>query len=499
MENGKTRKWVIAAMLLGLLMASLDNTIISASIDKVIGDLNGFEQVSWVFTAYMLAATSTMLIFGKLSDLFGRKLFYLIGISLFLIGSVLCGVAQNMDQLIVFRAIQGIGSGALMPISFAIIFTIFNDPKTAGKLSGLFGAVFGLSSVLGPQLGSFITEQFTWRWCFYINLPIGILSFLILIFALKESKAKHKPSIDYVGAILLIIATISTLLAFEWGGREYDWDSLVIIGLLGLGCLTTFLFIYVEKRVKEPLLPMSIFKNKMVSITSLIVFCQGALMFSAISYIPLFATGVLGYKNANSALTPMMFSVMAGATISGIILMKFKIRTFYVFVMFFGVISSYLLTQIPMDASKMHLVLLMMMVGLFGIGPLMSVAQNAVASNLSDRMMGIGNSVVSFWRNIGGIFGAAITATIVNQHLHESLSEKMKGIPIPKEQLKEMAKPEVLMKATNKIPQEILVTLRQSLGEAINHGFYFALAMCLIGFVLALFVGNQKIEPKSKK
>jgi len=181
---------IILAMALGMLMASLDNTIVSACIDKVIQDIHGFGKMTWVFTAYMLASTSTMLIFGKLSDLFGRKKFFLIGIGLFMVGSALCGTAASIEQLIAFRVVQGIGSGSIMPIAFSIIFTLFADPKHAAKLSGVMGAVFGLSSVAGPQIGTLIADHLSWRWCFYVNLPIGIASFLVLLFALSELTAR---------------------------------------------------------------------------------------------------------------------------------------------------------------------------------------------------------------------------------------------------------------------------------------------------------------------
>jgi EmrB/QacA subfamily drug resistance transporter len=297
---------IILSMALGLLMSSLDNTIVSASITKVIEDINGFDKVAWVFTAYMLAATSTMLVFGKMSDLFGRKRFYLIGISLFLIGSALCGVAATMNQLIWFRVIQGIGSGAIFPISFTIIYTIFADPKQAAKLSGVMGAIFGLSSVAGPQLGTWISENIGWRWCFYVNLPIGIASFLVLLFALKESRSDKKPKIDYVGTVLLIVSIVSILLGLEFGGKTYAWDSWQIIGLFVIGVVGTLAFIAVERKAEEPVLPLKIFRSRMVTGTSIICFCQGVIMFSAISYLPLYSVIVLKHVNSNGILTPMM-------------------------------------------------------------------------------------------------------------------------------------------------------------------------------------------------
>lgn len=486
-----TEFFIIVAMILGIFMASLDNTIVSSSINKVIEDLGGFDKMSWVFTAYILASTSTMLVFGKLSDIFGRKLFFLIGVALFLIGSSLCGMSENINQLILFRAIQGIGSGALLPISFTIIFSIFNDPSKAAKYTGVFAAVFGLSSVLGPQLGTWISDSLSWRWCFYVNVPLGLISFFTLLFALKETKAEKKPKIDYLGTLFLIITTISLMLVFEWGGKEYAWDSSRIISLGVVSLIGLVVFIFVEKHAKEPILPLHLFKNKVITISSFIVFCQGVLMFSAITYIPIFAVGVLGKEGSNGLLTPMMVSVMVGASLGGILISKFKFRTFYVFVMSMSMIISYFLYLIGPSTPYYKVVLLMVFLGSCGIGPLMSVAQNAVANSIPKEFLGIANSLVAFWRNIGGIFGASIMATIVNNYLIEQIKEKMK-LPSSPSGAKVTATPESLLKAGDTLPPEVAKLLKEILAGAINHGFLFALFVCSLGLFASLFIGNAK-------
>jgi len=493
--------FVVIAMVMGIFMASLDNTIVSASINNVIEDLGGFEKMSWVFTAYILASTSTMLVFGKLSDIYGRKLFFLIGVGLFVIGSSLCGMSQNIEQLIIFRAIQGVGAGALLPISFTIIFSIFSDPKKAAKMTGIFAAVFGLSSVLGPQLGTWISDGFNWRWCFYINVPLGIISFLILLFALKETKATNKPKIDILGTIFLIFTTISLMLVFEWGGKEYDWQSKQIIGLMAASVVGLISFLIIETKAEEPILPLRLFKNKVISITSFVVFCQGVLMFSSITYIPILAVGVLGKEGSNGLLTPMMVSLMAGAALGGFLISKFKFRTFYAFVMFTSVVISYLLFNVHQDTEYYKVILLMISLGFFAIGPLMSVAQNAVANSISKDLLGIANSLVAFWRNIGGIFGASIMATIVNNYLTTNLEDKMSKMNFPKEKMKAMANPEVLLHTTNQLPQEIILIMRETLASAINHGFLFAMFVSVLGLLVSLWMGNAKFtyEDKNKK
>ncbi|NBD24009.1 MDR family MFS transporter [Paenibacillus glycinis] len=487
---------IVLSMALGLLMASLDNTIVSASVNKVIENIGGFEKISWVFTAYMLAATSTMLIFGKLSDLFGRKKFYLIGISLFLIGSALCGMAQTIDQLIWFRVIQGIGSGSVFPISFSIIFTLFGDPKQAAKLSGVMGAVFGLSSVAGPQLGTLISEHFSWRWCFYVNLPIGIASMLVLLFSLRESKAERKPKIDYMGAVLLIVTTVSVLLALELGGKDYAWGSWQIIGLFAIGALGAISFLRVESKAQEPMLPLSIFKHRLVLGTSLLCFCQGFIMFSAITYLPLYATSVLGKANSNGVLTPMMASLIGGAIVAGFVSGKLKFRTVMFANMALGVVASLLLLNLSPDMPYWQVIGIMILLGLGVIGPLMSMGQSAVAMAVDARYIGISSSVVGFWRNIGGVMGASLMAVLVNASLKDSSREAIDRFQLPSDQAATLTNPETVLRGASDMPADLLAFMRGAIGNAISHGFILALFVMAAGAIIALTLGNARLQKK---
>ncbi|RKP45401.1 DHA2 family efflux MFS transporter permease subunit [Cohnella endophytica] len=496
--KGSKPKLIILAMALGLLMSSLDNTIVASCINKLSEDFNVFDKVSWVFTAYMLAATSTMLVFGKMSDLFGRKTFYLIGIGMFLIGSALCGVAQNADQLIWFRVIQGIGSGALFPISFTIIYTIFKDPKDAAKMSGVFGAIFGLSSVAGPQLGSFIAEHLGWRWNFYINVPIGLASMIILIIALKETRSEHKPKIDYLGTLFLIVTTVSLMLALEWGGKDYAWNSWQEIGLFAISAIFGAFFVAVELRAPEPVLPLSIFKNKMVLGTSILCFCQGVIMFSAITYLPFFTVGVLGRTNSNGVLTPMMASLIVGAILFGFLQSKFAFRTLMLFTMLMTIVVASLLAVVGPDASNGYMIALMILLGVGAVGPLMSVAQSSVAANVDPKYMGVSSSIVGFWRNLGGILGASIMATIVNNNLHRLISAGADKIGIPANKIGELANPELLMRAGGQLDPQIRRFLREALATAINHGFILSICVGSIGLVTAMFVGVSRLDTTKK-
>ncbi|MBE1553048.1 DHA2 family efflux MFS transporter permease subunit [Sporosarcina limicola] len=498
-ESKSNNRLIIVAMALGLLMASLDNTIVASCLNKISEDFNIFDKVSWVFTAYMLAATSTMLVFGKMSDLFGRKLFYMIGIGLFLIGSALCGVAQSADQLIWFRIIQGIGSGALLPISFAIIYTIFKDPKDAAKMAGVFGAIFGLSSVAGPQLGSFIAEHLGWRWNFYINVPIGLASMIILMISLKETRSEHKPKIDYMGTLFLIITTVSLMLALEWGGKVYAWNSWQEISLFTTSVVIGILFILVELRATEPILPLSIFKNKMVLGTSVLCFCQGVIMFSAITYLPSFTVGVLGHSNSNGILTPMMASLIAGAVLFGFLQSKFAFRTLMLFTMLMTVIVASLLSIVSSDASSGYMIALMILLGFGAVGPLMSVAQSAIAVNVDPKYIGVSSSIVGFWRNIGGILGASIMATIVNNNLARLIPVGAEKVGIPTDKIGTLANPELLMQAGVEMDPHIRAFLQEAMGTAINHGFILSICVGIIGLITAMFVGTSRLDSPKKK
>ncbi|RIE04587.1 DHA2 family efflux MFS transporter permease subunit [Cohnella faecalis] len=488
-------------MALGLLMSSLDNTIVSASVNKVLSDIGGVEQVTWIFTAYMLAATSTMLIYGKLSDMFGRKRFYLIGIGVFLLGSALCGTAQSIDQLIFYRVVQGIGSGAIFPISFSIIFTMFADPKSAAKVSGMFGAVFGLSSVAGPQLGTWISDTLGWRWCFYVNLPIGIASFLVLLVALQESRADRKPKIDYLGAVLIIVSTVSLMLALEWGGNgKYEWSSWQLIGLFALAAASAVLFVFVEKRAAEPMLPLTIFRSRMVSGTSFVVFCQGAIMFSAITYLPLLATYVFGKENSNGLLTPMMASLITGAILSGFLQSFFKFRTLMFASMSLGIVAALLLMKVSYSNPYWEIVCIMVLLGLGVVGPLMSVSQNSVASSVDPRYIGVSSSIVGFWRSIGGVVGASIMAVIVNGYMRESVKTaatefQLSANPNPAQ---DPLNYESVFRFKDHFDPQLVTFYGHEMGHAINKGFILALCVMIAGAIVALTVGPMKLQKKSE-
>jgi EmrB/QacA subfamily drug resistance transporter len=294
MRYSKRETWLtMAGVLLVMLLASLDQTIVSTAMPRIIADLQGFDRYTWVSTAYLLTSTVTVPIYGKLSDLFGRKPIFLVGIVIFLIGSALSGMSQSMTQLISFRAFQGIGAGALMPIAIAVVGDLFT-PRERGKWQGITGAVFGLASIVGPTLGGWITQNSTWRWVFYVNLPIGITAMLVLIFLMPTLRSSHvgKVSVDYIGAALLVLGTVPLLLGFTWAGTQYDWLSVQIIGLFVIAAAALVAFVIyeamLERRGGEPIIAPSLFKNSIFTVSVIVTMFFGMSLFGSIFFIPLF-------------------------------------------------------------------------------------------------------------------------------------------------------------------------------------------------------------------
>lgn len=490
---------ILISILLGFILSSLDNTIVSASMGNILADIGGLDKITWVFTTYALAGTSTMLIFGKLSDLFGRKIFYLIGIGLFLLGSALCGTAGSIEQLIVYRVIQGIGSGAIFPISLSLIFAMFNDPKDAAKISGLFGAVLGLSSIGGPLLGAWVSESFNWRWCFYINLPIGIISFVALLFTLRESRSEAKPKIDLLGALLVVIITVSAMLALELGGKDYAWSSWPIIGLFAISASATVAFYFVEQRTSEPILPLQLFKNRMVSGTSIVVFCQGAFLFSAMTYLPLYAMYVFDGFSVKLLLTPMMLSMICGSVLIGFLQFRFRVRTVMFVNMALGIGISILLMNLSHTLPHWQIISLVVVLGLGVIGPLNNISQNAVAYNVDQRYIGVSASLVGFSRSIGGVIGVSVMAVIVNLQMKSSVATAVRQFQlIPNsDPARDPLNPETVFRFKENFEPQLVSFYKLAMGNAINQGFALTLCVTIIGAIAALTVGASKLHKRS--
>jgi EmrB/QacA subfamily drug resistance transporter len=495
-------RWIVGGLMLGMLLSSLDQTIVSTAMPTVIRDLNGLNLYSWVFSIYMLTSTTGVPIFGKLADLYGRRLIYLVGMGLFVVGSALCGLSQNMTELIVFRAIQGIGAGALMPVTMTIIGDIF-PPDRRGKMQGLFGAIFGLSSVIGPAVGGFLTDNISWHWIFYVNLPFGILSAIVLAFALKESKGTEKRPIDWGGAITLSGSIIALLLALVLGGggegqeaAHYAWSSPQIIGLFAACAVLLAVFLWIESKAKEPILPLHLFKLRTISVTNIIGFLMGIGMFGAISYIPLFVQGVIGASSSNSGyiLTPLMLSMIVTSIFAGRIVTKVPFRNILVVSLAIMGIVFYLLSQMDIHTSNGTIVLYMILMGI-GMGPLMPTLTIAVQSSVGREMRGVATSSSQFFRSIGGTMGVSILGAVMTNKMTSGMQDiaaQLKGVPA--DMLGKLANPQALLspELRKAMPPDMLSAIQSVLANAIDLVFFTGLFFMAAGVLFAFLLGKAR-------
>ena len=407
-------------VLLVMLLASLDQTIVATALPRIIADLQGFDRYTWVSTAYLLTSTVMVPIYGKLSDIFGRKPLFLFGIVIFLAGSALSGASQSMNQLIAFRAFQGIGAGALIPIAIAVVGDLFT-PRERGKWQGLTGAVFGLSAIIGPTLGGWITEYSTWRWIFYVNLPIGIAALLVLIFLMPALRSKNvgKVHIDYTGAALLVLGTVALLLGFTWAGTQYAWLSPQIISLFAgsVIALTAFVLyeVMLERRGGQPIIEPSLFKNSIFSVSTIVTTIFGMGLFGSIFFIPLFVQGVVGSSATNSGLilTPLLLTSVVGSVVSGQLVSRLgKYKWLAILGMFISLAGTLLLARLDVNSGNNDVLVAMLVLGLgmgFGMSLYTLVVQNALPTKI-----GQATATLTFFRSIGGTVALAIMGSIMN-------------------------------------------------------------------------------------
>lgn len=494
-------KLVVAGLLLGILMAAMDNTIVATAMGTIVADLGGLDKFVWVTSAYMVAVMAGMPIFGKLSDMYGRKRFYIFGLIVFLFGSILCGTAQDIVQLSVYRAIQGIGGGALMPIAFTIVFDVF-PPEKRGKMTGLLGAVFGTSSVLGPLLGAYITEYISWHWIFYVNIPIGLLSLFFISRAYKESLQHSKQKIDWWGAITLVVAVVSLMFGLELGGKEYAWASPQIIGLFAVFIGFFITFIYIETKADEPVISFWMFKRRLFATSQILAFLYGGTFVILTVFIPIFVQAVYGGSatNAGLVLTPMMLGSVAGSAVSGISQTKTSFRNIMIPSVIVYAIGMYLLSTLTPDTARWLLTVYMILVG-FGVGFSFSLLPTASVHNLDPRFRGSANSTNSFFRSLGMTLGITIFGAIQNKVFTKELEEAFKGMQGGQtEGMSPLDDPRTIFEASErmKIPSFVLDKIVDAMSTSITFAFMLALIPIILAAVTSFFMGNERVEVKKE-
>jgi EmrB/QacA subfamily drug resistance transporter len=503
--SSRQRWFVVIGVMTGMFVAALEATVVGTAMPTVIASLGGLSHYSWVFSAYIVTSTVTVPVWGKLSDLYGRRLMYQLGIVVFLIGSMLSGMAMTMPQLIIFRAIQGLGAGAIIPLSMTIIGDTFTVQERA-KMQAFFSGVWGFASVVGPLIGGLITDQLSWRWVFYINLPIGIVTALIIGFSLKEPKRTQKPSIDYAGALLLMTAISLLMLALVEGGASiatlFSTENIII---LGGGIVLLIVFGWVETKAKDPIIPFALFRNRTIAVSVSAGFLAGISMFGAISFIPLFAQASLGFTatEAGSLITPLLLSWITFSVIGGRLMLKIGYRLLTLAGFAVMAMGFVLLALFNKETARFWLYFDLVLIGA-GLGMTMLTLLIAVQQAVDRTKLGVATSLNQFSRAIGGAFGVAIMGAFLTGGLIMHLNRAAEAHPeilSPAQAAEFASNPNALIvpQAKAAIAPATLAVLQDSMASSILVVFWIAAAMSGLAFFVALFLPKHnpllKAEP----
>jgi EmrB/QacA subfamily drug resistance transporter len=420
---GRTKAIILAGVLLGLFLAALDQTIVATALPAIVTEFQGIDLLSWVSTGYLLASTTMVPIYGKLSDLYGRRAILLFGIVVFLVGSCLCGIAGSMLQLIIYRIIQGIGAAALTSTAFAIPADLF-APAERARYQGLFGAVFGLSSVIGPYLGGLLTDNINWRWVFYVNMPIGIIALAFIILKMPKLASGVRAPIDWLGTLLLIVAVVPLLLGLTLDKNLYPWTSPLVLGLFAAAAIGTMLFLFVESRVPSPVLPLDLFRNRTFTLINIISVLNGAAFFAAILFLSIFMVNVVGVSAtaAGTTLIPLTFGVVFSSVVSSFLVQRIGRYKPIILVGFVIMIIGFvLLSQMSADVTTWGVTLRMIVVGL-GMGPGLPLLNLALQNAVPFEKVGTATASRQFFQQIGQTLGAAIFGVILSTTLTAQLA-----------------------------------------------------------------------------
>jgi EmrB/QacA subfamily drug resistance transporter len=491
--NRRTVLVAIGALLLGLLLAALDQTIVATALPTIVSELGGMDHLSWVVTAYLLASTAATPLWGKLGDQYGRKKLFQAAIVIFLIGSALCGMAQDMPQLIGFRALQGLGGGGLIVLSMAIVGDIV-PPRERGRYQGLFGAVFGATSVLGPLLGGFFTEHLSWRWVFYINLPIGIVALLVIATVLHIPKQVTRHTIDYLGTFLIASVATCLVLVASLGGTTWAWGSAQIITLAVVGAVLLVAFVAVERRAAEPVLPLGLFRIRTFSLVAVISFIVGFAMFGAMTYLPTFLQVVQNISPTLSGvhLLPMVLGMLVTSTASGQIVSRTgRWKVFPIAGTAVTALGLFLLHQLQQTSSTWETSIYFFVFGA-GLGLVMQVLVLVVQNAVSYEDLGVATSGATFFRSIGAAFGVAVFGTIFTNRLEDKLTDALAGQQVPPG-----AGPAELAadpRAIAELPPSLRPSVLDAYATSITDVFLYAVPVVLVAFVVAWFLKEDKLR-----
>ena len=473
---------VLGALMLAMVLASFDQTIVSTALPTIVGDLGGLNHLSWVVTAYLLASTVSTPLYGKLGDQYGRKRLFLIAIVVFLVGSTLCGIAQSLTQLILFRALQGVGGGGLMVGAQAVMADVL-PPRERGRYSGYFGAVFGVTSIAGPLVGGFLVDSASWRWVFYVNLPLGVVALAVISVVLKSPAQKTHHEIDYLGAALLTAAVTCIVLLTTWGGTTYAWDSPTIIAMAAAAVVAAIGFVVVESRAAEPVIPLALFRKRVFTVSSSVGFIVGFALFGVITYLPQYQQVVRGASPTASGLQlfPLMGGLLIASIGSGQIITRTgRYRAFPIIGTALLAVGVYLLSHLGVHTSVLTSGTYMAVTGL-GLGLTMQVLVLAVQNSVDARDLGTATSAATFFRSIGGSIGVSVFSAIFNNQMTGNVAHQLPQLASdPALRAKLRASPEALAK----LPTAIHAGYLRAFTESLHVVFIAAIPVAVLAFGL---------------
>lgn len=500
--NKKSTVLIMIGVMVGLLLASLDATIVTTAMPKIVSDLKGFDYYTWPLIGFLLCMTISMPLFGKLADMYGFKPIYVFGIVIFLVGSALSGMSQNMIQLIIFRGLQGIGGAILVSNSLAIIGMLF-APVDRAKYIGIASSAGALASIVGPSLGGFITDNFSWRWVFYVNIPVGIIALTIILLVLpSHQEIQERKKIDYLGAVSLTIALIPMLLAFTWGGKNYDWNSIQILSMLVFSLLMLIVFAIIETKATDPIIPLSLFKSSVFNFSALEMFLLSAVMIGSVIFIPLYVQSIIGSSASKSGalLTPMMLSLIVGAILSGIIVSKTnKYKMLAIMGFLITGTGTVLLLSLGVQSSSSHVVIDMIILG-FGTGIVMPIFNVTAQNAFPENQLGVVTSAIQFFKSMGQTIASSVFGTIMITSLKNGLqSVDVSGLPA--NVAKVLKDPNTVSNAASiskikaQLPEKMLPSfakvieqVKQILSNSIHNVFIICIIIAVLALVTVLFM-----------